>query len=225
MVFDTETTGLPKTSDKTDMCKWPHVVQLSYIIYDTDTNKIITAFDNIIKMGEGVSISKESTNIHHITDEMSQEQGVDINYAMGIMYNDILNIDCLIAHNIQFDLNMIIVECNRLIEMQPTVIPIMKFKRLLTHTTFIKKTHCTMKKNIAFCNIEVINKKTQKKYNKYPKLSELHMKIFNTEPKKLHNSFNDVLICLRCYCKINNKIDICNENSYINEQMQIIGIL
>ena len=42
LVFDTETTGLPKDNSniyRTDM--WPHVLQLSYLMYDTNKNKIL----------------------------------------------------------------------------------------------------------------------------------------------------------------------------------------
>ena len=40
LVFDTETTGLPKTKilNKYMLELWPYIVQLSYIIYDIDTN-------------------------------------------------------------------------------------------------------------------------------------------------------------------------------------------
>ena len=31
------------------------------------------------------------------------------------------------------------------------------------------------------------------------------MKLFNSPPKNLHNSLNDVLICLRCYYMLEHK--------------------
>lgn len=43
LVFDTETTGLPKTKIISyDTLKlWPYIVQFSYIIFDTDTCEIV----------------------------------------------------------------------------------------------------------------------------------------------------------------------------------------
>ena len=40
LVFDTETTGLPTERNASifDNDKWPYIVQLSYIIYDTYKN-------------------------------------------------------------------------------------------------------------------------------------------------------------------------------------------
>jgi len=42
-VFDTETTGLPKTKIINDLSLhlWPHIVQFRDIIYDTKLKKII----------------------------------------------------------------------------------------------------------------------------------------------------------------------------------------
>ena len=43
LVFDTETTGLPKVKKTLvymRLSKWPHIIQLSYIVYDSDKNDI-----------------------------------------------------------------------------------------------------------------------------------------------------------------------------------------
>ena len=50
LVFDTETTGLiPKKTSVFDTTKWPYVVQLSYILYDTESNSSILCKDYVIK--------------------------------------------------------------------------------------------------------------------------------------------------------------------------------
>ena len=70
LVFDTETTGLPQfrvSPNNNNISTWPYIVQLSYILYDTDKNKIINTYDSIIKLPKEVSISEESSNIHGIT--------------------------------------------------------------------------------------------------------------------------------------------------------------
>ena len=77
-----------------------------------------------------------------------------------------------------------------------------------------------MKESINLCAIEMENKRG--KYMKFPKLSELHFKLFDIIPNNLHNSLNDVLVCLRCYCKLHNNIDILDnsvELKYIYEKL------
>ena len=51
-VFDTETTGLPSERNASILAsnKWPYIVQLSYLIYDTDQAKVLDYVDNIIKL-------------------------------------------------------------------------------------------------------------------------------------------------------------------------------
>ena len=49
----------------------------------------------------------------------------------------------------------------------------------------------------------------ERKYVKYPKLIELHDKLFEENtPLTLHNSFNDVLICFKCYFKYRHNMDV-----------------
>ena len=50
LVFDTETTGLPKTKfiSPFTLHQWPHIVQFSYIIYDSSLNNIVESKDYVI---------------------------------------------------------------------------------------------------------------------------------------------------------------------------------
>ena len=43
LIFDTETTGLPQTRNinQETLHQWPHIVQFSYVIFDTELNDII----------------------------------------------------------------------------------------------------------------------------------------------------------------------------------------
>ena len=45
---------------------------------------------------------------------------------------------------------------------------------------------------------------------KNPKQSELHQHLFGTTPVNLHNSLNDVLVCLRCFIMLQFKRDVCD---------------
>ena len=64
-----------------------------------------------------------------------------------------------------------------------------------------------------------------KKYIKYPKLIELHKHYFNEEVNGLHNALTDVLVCFRCYYKMEHDIDIFNllkDNLEIQKAFPII---
>ena len=189
LVFDTETTGLPErvnnkypNIENTD--KWPYVIQLSYILYDTELQTMIEYQDNIIKLAPNIKISSESTKIHGINRSLSNRKGIPITDAINSFIKTLAKADCIVAHNLSFDKRMIQVELFRLDSID----------------CFIgKDEHCTMKSNINYCAIEKIGRNGDT-YYKYPRLSELYHKMFGIIPKGTHNSMVDVLICLRCYC-------------------------
>jgi DNA polymerase III epsilon subunit-like protein len=210
LVFDTETTGLPKTKfiSPSTLDQWPYIVQFSFIIYDSSLNDIVESKDDIIKLPENVLIPEESTKIHNITNELSQKSGLQINKILNVFFDHLRNVDRLVGHNIEFDLNMIKVEISRIInENQVTSEQLKSYKYNLHFLNNYKNISCTLKDSIKFCNIQVINK-SGKPYLKYPKLIELHNKLFNETPKNLHNSFNDILVTLRCFMKLKHNIDL-----------------
>ena len=214
LVFDTETTGLPTERNAALIAthKWPYIVQLSYLIYDTEKNEILETVDNIIKLPYGYKLSQESQNIHRITNEMVQEKGVYIEEEL-IKFNEkLLEVDLIVAHNITFDKNMIIVECIR-----------NKIINNFTNNGLKKSEFCTMLNSIELCKI-VRHYKNGNEYYKYPKLMELHEYLFNTIPDGLHNSMVDILVCLRCYIKMTFDIDLslCSKSyNLVNDKYSI----
>lgn len=227
LVFDTETTGLPQSKIiSPDTLKlWPHIVQFSYVIYDTDTNDIISSIDNIIKVGEGIVISEGSIELHGITKEISQTKGCKISKTINIFFNYLRKVDILVGHNIEFDIQMLKVELLRLIYSDS--LPdekSRKYKNYLYDLSNFENIYCTMKNSIDLCSIKVLDK-FGKEYNKYPKLIELHKYLFHTTPSNLHNSFNDILITLRCFIKIKYDIDLLEKCDKFIEKTKHIHLL
>jgi DNA polymerase III epsilon subunit-like protein len=225
LVFDTETTGLPHTKilNPDILNLWPHIVQFSYVIYDTDLNDIVESSDTIVKVNEDVIISEESTKIHGITNEISKKKGLNIDLILKEFFFHLRNSDLLVGHNISFDINMVKVELLRLIyesDSKISPIEIKAYKYNLHFLTNFKNICCTLQESIDFCSIKAIDK-FGKEYNKFPKLIELHQKLFETTPNHLHNSFNDILVTLRCFMKLKHNTDL-NEKcikfkNYTNE--------
>ena len=118
LIFDTETTGLPKSKNLTpeSIHLWPYIVQFSYIIFDTTTNSIIRISDSIVKLKPYNVISKESTALHGITNDISLAEGIELAKIFKIFFEDVKNVDLLVAHNMSFDISMITAELIRLIK-------------------------------------------------------------------------------------------------------------
>jgi DNA polymerase III epsilon subunit-like protein len=228
LIFDTETTGLPKTKllTKEVLHLLPFIVQLSYVIFNTVTNRIEVIQDHIINIPLDIQISPESTNIHGITKEITLSKGKALKDILFQFIEDYESCDLLVGHNLSFDVNMLKMETMRLIQTS------LYFEKLYLEEFLEKlimesnnnsnsnsnsnnsKHYCTMKKTITYCNLKVIDKKG-KEYIKFPKLSELHKKMFGYIPKNLHNSLHDVLVCLRCFYQIEYKTDLLIENKKV----------
>jgi len=205
LVFDTETTGLPteKNPSIVETQKWPYIVQLSYLYYDTETRTTIDCRDYIIRIPAGVIISPESIAIHKITPEISDDEGVGIKAVLDKFNACLQDCDVVVGHNISFDKRLVMVESIR-----------HKMKQHFTTMGVRKAEYCTMKKNVDVCKIPVTSKEGDI-YFKYPKLSELHEHLFNTVPKGLHNAMTDVLACLRCYVQLEHHYDIALDSNAI----------
>ena len=203
LVFDTETSGLPKERNASIYSShlWPHIIQLSYIIYCSDTNELITVQDDYINISDDIIISPESQKVHQISRE-TLKKGKNIAEVLDSFNNWSKQCDLLVAHNISFDKKMLMVEGIR-----------NKIK-VDIHDTF-----CTMKNSIDLCHIEK-EFENGDKYLKYPSLSELHNHLFDRVPQNTHNALIDILICMRCFCKMELKKDISRINRTIRMMLK-----
>ena len=211
LVFDTETTGLPESKliNPDTLQLWPHIVQLSYVIHDTELN-IMDHRDYIIKIPKEILINEVVSNIHGITNDISEKLGFKLFEVLKEFFYYLKTCDILVGHNISFDINMLKVELLRLIYndvSNKTSVKVKNYKKNLHFLTNYENVYCTMKESKELCNIEMLDK-YGKKYLKYPKLVELHKKLFNYEPRNLHNSLVDILITLKCFMKMNYDINI-----------------
>ena len=207
LAFDTETTGLPKrySGSVYDSNNWPHIVQLSLLLYDLDTQKMIAVHDFIIKLPEDIVMTQENTNIHGITNEMSSQKGIDIKEAILCMSDCLDSAQVLVAHNLEFDTNMIAAECNRV--GYPSILRIKPFAG-----------YCTMLHSMELCNLKMISRRTNREVIKFPKLIELYQNLFNEVPNNLHNSLVDVFVCFRCYYKLTQTLDVLVVNPEFRDQ-------
>jgi DNA polymerase III epsilon subunit-like protein len=256
-VFDTETSGLPgylpgkdwkernendekllnysdlNNSSSTSMWNkmlpsWPSIIQLSYIIYDTENPPVSKIYNKFIELTDEVKISEGSIAIHKIDknkiNEMPSEKKAPVEVALSEFLNDIMNpeVTIVVGHNVQFDRKMIIAE---LLRLQNTANSDLtdQIKYLMTGENFA----CTMSDTADFCNIQIpvnyIDKRTgaEKVFYKIksPKLSESYQHYFGYAPMgdALHDALVDVVVCLRVFMKYKFQEDICGKNKEITD--------
>lgn len=201
MIFDTETTGLPlvKYPKINDTFNWPHVIQLSYILFNTETNSILLFKNSYIKISKDIKIQEGAYKVHGITHSFLNDNGIHVKSALYEFRKNLDLCKIIIGHNISFDKNIMMVEFNR--------------NNIMHHFYNSKIYFCTMKANVDFCNIITTSKFNDKLYKKFPTLMELFKKLFpNETPENLHDSFVDILLTLRCYYKTKFNADLYHIN-------------
>ena len=181
LFFDTETTGLPKNwkASQSDLDNWPRLVQLAYILYSKE-GKLIQQGDWIIKP-TNFSIPYNASQIHRITDEIANNEGVSLLIVLQNFNSLIKQSNCLVAHNMAFDEKIVGAEFLR--HNMENLIP-------------QKKKICTMQKTTIFCAIE-----GQYGY-KWPKLSELYNILFNCNFDEAHNAAVDIKATSECFWEL-----------------------
>jgi len=232
LVFDVETTDL--FNKKTPIDKYPYITQISMIVYDIQNKKIERTYNQYIKIPQNIEIPEIVTKITGITREICDEKGISIIDALNMFYSEYSSVKSVIAHNIDFDRNVLMGEfyrnrndpgllANKWEELYifrdiiPSRIQIAravggydnkKYNNFEINKNEIRKMYCTMKESQFLCMIRMKNG-----FIKYPKLIETFRYFFpnEPEPQNLHNSLIDTFICLRCFVMMKWREDItCN---------------
>ncbi len=181
LIFDTETTGLPKSwkAPLTDTDNWPRMVQLAWQCHDLKGN-FICAKNHVIKP-DGYTIPDEVVKVHGITTEIAEKLGIPLIDALNDFLEDVKKAKFIIGHNVDFDINIVGAELIR------TGLPevISKAPNL-----------CTKIESTQFCNI------TKNGRVKWPTLTELHTKLFNIPFEEAHNAAADVEATSRCFLEL-----------------------
>ncbi len=181
LFFDTETTGLPKSwkAPVTDLNNWPRLVQLAFLFYDKSGNRIVEG-NHIIKP-EGFTIPVEVSRIHGITTERANQEGRPLLAVLQEFQSLIDQSEFLVAHNMSFDEKIVGAEFLR---------------NRMQDSTATKRKICTMQSTTNFCALEG-------PYGyKWPKLSELHIRLFGKSFEEAHNAAVDIQATAKCFWKL-----------------------
>lgn len=170
LIFDTETTGLPKSREPAirGPNNWPHLVSIAWIVVEND--KILKSDYHIIK--PNWNIPEDSTKIHGITNEKANSSGEPLGEVMNKFFAE--EHDVLVAHNMNFDYNVLV---NAVIWDSGMKYPL------------FKRRFCTMDSMTTTMKMPAANGRGFKP----PKLTELYE--YTTKKKaqlhQLHNSLYD----------------------------------
>ena len=181
LIIDCETTGLPRNwkAPVTDLDNWPRVIQLAWALYGTSGEPI----ESVVRLvrPNGFVIPLDAQRVHHITTEQALAEGKGLPEVLLEFSNAAAKSEIVVAHNIKFDERVISAEYLRL-----------NLELPFAH----KKRICTMEQSSDFCKIPG-------QYGfKWPTLSQLHWKLFNSEYQEAHDAGADVAACARCFFEL-----------------------
>ena len=173
LIFDTETTGLPKNFNAplTDSDNWPRMVQIAWQLHAQD-GTLLENQDYIIKP-EGYDIPFNATRIHGISNKMANEEGRDLAEVLE-EFKDVLQKAKVVAgHNIDFDYNIVGAEF---------------YRKGMENVLEKIPSADTMELGTEFCQL---GGGKNGRY-KSPKLVELYEKLYGEQFDEAHNAAADV---------------------------------
>ncbi|MFA5573579.1 MAG: DNA polymerase III subunit alpha [Brumimicrobium sp.] len=184
IVFDTETTGLPKDWNRpyTDTDNWPRVVQIAWQLHDKN-GALIEAKDYLIKP-EGFDIPFNAEEIHGISTLLAEKEGISLDKMLE-EFNEVLKkAKFIVGQNVGFDINVLGSEFVR--QKTETTMHNMPVLDTCTETT------------AQLCQIPG----GRGGKFKYPTLTELHEFLFNIPFNEAHNATADVEATARSFFEL-----------------------
>jgi len=181
LFFDTETADLPANfnAPETDTNNWPRIIQIAWVVGDSPVT-MSPPQKHLIKP-EGFKIARGAFEVHRISTEDANNNGVPLIPVLDSFLQAVATATTVVAHNIEFDANVIGAECARLGKPNPIR---------------QRKMRCTMKETAEYCRIP------SKRGFKWPRLSELHHQLFQSDFANAHDALNDCLACMNCFFEL-----------------------
>lgn len=181
LAFDTETTGLPASwrAPASDVANWPHVVQLAWEFFDLCGRRVLSRSD-LVRPGD-FTIPKDVEAVHHISNDVARRRGLPIATILDAFMEPLAVASVLVAHNLEFDAKVLGAEFHRLRRPDP----------LLDRAGV-----CTMLASTDYCSLPG-------PYGaKWPRLPELHFKLFGSSVEEAHDAAVDVSLCSKCFVEL-----------------------
>ena len=197
LIFDTETTGLPKRWDApiTDTDNWPRCVQIAWQLHDEMGNCI--EHQDYLVQPEGFNIPYDAEKIHGISTELAQQQGIPLVEVLEKFNTVLSKTKFIVGQNVGFDLNIMGAEFHR-----ASVANILQELPVLDTCTEHTANLCQIPGG---------------RYGKFklPTLTELHEFLFNKPFAEAHNATADVEATTRCF------FELIRREEFTKEQLDV----
>ena len=196
LIFDTETTGLPKRwkAPITDSDNWPRCVQIAWQLHDA-MGQCIEHQDYLIRP-DGFNIPYDAEQIHGISTALATKEGEALAVVLEKFNTALAKAKFVVGQNVGFDLNIMGCEYHRLQVQTPlNGMPVLD---TCTETT---------------ANLCKLPGGRGGKF-KLPTLTELHQKLFDTPFAEAHNATADVEATTRCF------LELLRQGIYTADQLQ-----
>lgn len=184
VVFDTETTGLIKFNEPDGTPDQPDIVQLACILGEIQNREWLEISCTNLLLKDQKKSEERALETHKKTPEMLSKFGVPRRLAISVFHHLISDADMIVAHNIKFDIRMII---NAYIRES------VRFPEL-------PRRFCTMEALTDVCKIP---QKNGRPGYKWPSLMEAYTMLINPNGfEGAHDALADVRACaeLMQYC-------------------------
>lgn len=184
LIFDTETTGLPKSWNApiTDTDNWPRCIQIAWQLHDEMGNLI--EHNDFLVQPDGFNIPYDAERIHGISTDLAAEQGISLSEGLELFNEALQKTKYIVGQNVGFDVNIMGCEFHRLgVENNLTQLPVLD--TCTEHTA-------------QMCQIPG----GRGGKFKLPTLTELHNHLFGVGFDEAHNATADVEATTRCFLEL-----------------------
>ena len=184
LIFDTETTGLPKRWDApiTDVDNWPRCIQIAWQLHD-EMGKLIEHQDYLVQPA-GFNIPYDAERIHGISTELAEAEGIPLVEVLEKFNISLTKAKFIVGQNLGFDVNIMGAEFHRMGVASPMAsIPVLNT--------------CT---EVTASLLQLPGGRGGK--YKLPTLTELHSFLFNKPFAEAHNATADVEATTRCFLEL-----------------------
>ena len=190
IIFDTETTGLPKRwkAPLTDSENWPRCIQIAWQVH-ADSGELLSHEDYLIQP-VGYTVPYDAEQIHGISTALAEQQGRSLAEVLALFSAALEQADYVGGHNVAFDLNIMGAEFLRLGNHNP-----------LEQAQVIDT--CT-EETAQLCQLPG----GRGGKFKLPTLTELYIHLFGTGFGEAHNATADVEATTRCFLELLRKGDL-----------------
>ncbi|MEZ4810293.1 MAG: DNA polymerase III subunit alpha [Allomuricauda sp.] len=184
LIFDTETTGLPKRWDApiTDTDNWPRCIQIAWQLHDGLGN--LVEHQDFLVQPDGFNIPYEAEQVHGISTALAEQKGVPLADVLEAFNKSLGRAKFVVGQNVDFDVNIMGCEFYRMgVETPLAVLPVLDT--------------CTE----ATAELCKIPGGRGGKF-KLPTLTELHEFLFGEPFAEAHNATADVEATTRCFLEL-----------------------